>query len=735
MTYTPHLIAKYVSGLDQSVQPWLLPDEAQEELLDGYVYRGVWQKREGYNYFADGGRGGTPYTESRMVHAVSAEAFGTGDGTAGPYTHTLAELQVQRGSVTITAALQVVTDVGDGTLTGDGTGTINYLTGDVSVTFSGAVAGAVPITVDYNSMPGYPVMMVANFYTATNTRQLIVADTHYVNRYNSTTNRLEDISPASAYTGDNHRFFTWVNYNPAAGTPRLLFANYKDPIQSYDGTTVTDYVFTLAGITTLTTLLMFEFKDRLILLRTIEDGTTYGKRIRVSGTGANSDVFDTTATGAGVIDIPSASFITGAAFNRDDLIIFTETESWILKYTGNDIVPFVLDKLDPSRGCQAPFSGITYLNRTTAVSPTGFIVTDGYRVERMDDKIPTYSYDQIDQDNFDLCFAGTVDEDRDHYLIHPSPNASASDRILVTNYEEDNFSIYRIPLSCMGNYIDSFDVTWNDLNWDATTRTGYEDWDSLATTFGSWNDFSYMKGTPIAIGGGHNGEIWRLNLTEQEDNPVPVRDIVVVDSTTITVTTDFQNYVPGDYIYFEGVEGISGINDKQYAIESVDGTYDHNIFTIVDGNGPFSGAYTEGGIAARVIPFSSKTKKFNPFVQQAAKVRCGWMYFYLTTSGTFLTDDNDDPVPAELSIDVICNDNEQATQVYTLYFTNDPYQADATNLTYSTGGTEVGIKRWAKLWINQTARLIQFRVRNTQAGAKIKIQAMMPGFAGVGRLV
>lgn len=731
MTYTPHLIAKYVTGLDQSVQPWLLPDEAQEELFDGFVYRGVWQKREGYNYYATGGRGGAAYTESRIVHRITSEAFGTGDGTAGPYTNTLANGQVRRGTVTITAGGQSATDNGVGGFTtspAGGSGTINYLTGAVSITFNGVVAGATPITITYDYMPGNPVMMVANFYTATNTRQLIVADTQYVNRYNVTTNRLDDISPASPYTGNSHNFFSWVNYNPASGAPRLLFSNNVDTIQSYDGTTVTNYAFTLTGVTTLSTLLMFEFKDRLILLRTREDGTVFGKRIRISGTGANSDVFDVTATGAGVIEIPSGSFITGAAFNRDDLIIFTEFETWIMKYTGNDVVPFVLDKLDPSRGSQAPYSGITYLNRTTAVSPNGFIITDGYRVDRMDDKIPTYSFDQIDQENFDLCFAGQVDEDRDHYLIHPSPQSTFSDRILVTNYEEDNFSVYRIPLSCMGNYIESFDITWNDL-------LVYANWDELAADYATWNDFSYMKGTPIAIGGGHHGEIWRLNFSQLEDNPVRIRDITVVDSATITIQTDFNNYVVGDYVYFESVGGVTGVNNKQFAIASLDGTYPNNIFTIVAVPGTFGGAYTSGGEVGRVIPFSSKTKKFNPYVQEAAKVRCGWMYFYLTTSGTFLTDSEDNPVPAELSIDVICNDTEQATQVYTLYFTNDPYQADATNLTYPTGGTEIGIKRWAKLWINQTARLLQFRVHNTQAGAKIKIQAMMPGFAGVGRLI
>jgi hypothetical protein len=36
-----YLIGKFGTGLDRELQPWLLPDEAQSELLDGYVYKGV----------------------------------------------------------------------------------------------------------------------------------------------------------------------------------------------------------------------------------------------------------------------------------------------------------------------------------------------------------------------------------------------------------------------------------------------------------------------------------------------------------------------------------------------------------------------------------------------------------------------------------------------------------------------------------------------------------------------
>jgi hypothetical protein len=798
-SYVPYLIAKFATGLDRAVQPWLLPDDAQDSLFDGFVYRGVWNKRPGYDQFATGQEGGSTYTESRIIVTVTMEAYGTGSGVAGPYTHTAANIPLSRGSITITAGGQSATDDGNGvfvTTPAGGTGTVNYTTGQMSVTFNGVVAGATPITVTYDYFPGLPVMMVANFYTSSNIRQLIVADTRNVNRFNPTTNRFVYLSHSTAFTGDSSNFFTWVNYEDAASAtpaPRLLFTNSIDTIQQYDGTNITDYVFTLTGVTALSALLMFQMKDRLILLRTREDGTVYGKRIRISGTGADCDNFNPSATGAGVIDIPDASWIFAAAFNRDDLIIFTENSTWILQFTGNDVVPFQLNRLDSSRGSGAPYSGITYLNRTTTASARGFITSDGYRVERYDDRIPDYSFNEIDQTNFKLCFAGSVDEDRDHYLIHPSPQQSASDRILVTNYEEDNFCVYRIALSCMGNFIEAYDTTWNDL-------LSFSNWDEMAERFGNWDAFSYTKGLPFAIGGGHNGQIWRLNVNGIEDNPVRIRNLTVINAFTLQVETDFNNFVVGDYIFINGISGMAEANDKQGAIKTIISA--NRIFQLDMPTSRFS-AYTSGGFASRVIPFESTTKKFNPFAQNAQKVRCGYFYMYVSASNTGLTRNIDLVNITQANPAVVTANNNgfkdgqiitiygaggmteingQASQItvidqntfamtqidstaYTAYtsggvaagpeecfidievITNDEPDVtqveDASLITYAKpyrinctpDRRDEGTKRWVKIFINQTARFVQFKLTNTQALSVIQIQAMMPGFIGVGRLI
>lgn len=307
----------------------------------------------------------------------------------------------------------------------------------------------------------------------------------------------------------------------------------------------------------------------------------------------------------------------------------------------------------------------------------------------MDNNLPDFTFNEIDNDNFLACFSGFVDEDRDVYLIYPTQGdirpplvpAGSSDRILVINFEEDNFANYRIPLSCMGNFQIAFNILWSDL----TAANGFPNWDALATVYSNWNSFPFSKGTPCGIGGGHKGEVWRLNNSESEDNPQRIRAMTVIDGDTLRVTTDWNNYEIGDYIVFEGVGGMTEVNHKQGAIKALQTNY-----TTFDVDIPTLGfsAYTSGGIASKTIVLEAVSKKLNPFVENDKKLRVGWIYFYVSVADTILTNDDDTATPAFLDIDVITNDNDVDTNP------TYQYRIDCTNLA-----SEIGSKKWVKIWI------------------------------------
>ncbi len=746
MSYQPYLIANYATGLDKELEPWLNPDDSFFELFDGYVYRGVTNKRDGYSGYANGIK--STYTESRMVHAVPA--FATGQTNTGVPLAPIAlpNTPISRGSVVITDGTEVYTDNGQGGFPLPAIGSIDYTTGVITgFKFDVSSGAAVTVTFDYHQ--GLPVMGIMNFYPNNNVRELLVADTKYVNIYDRTNSRLVDISPSATYTGGNQDFWSWVNYASPDSTPRLLFANgtANDRIQMWDGTAVTDYPAVLNdGITSNPFIVnarqIFEFQDRLILFQTHENTVFFPRRIRISGYGQHTDNFDISAPGAGFIDIPDNTFFYGAAFNRDDILFFTEAATWALKYTGNDVTPFVLKKIDGSRGSKAAFSVISYLNRTMAASPRGLILVDGYTVERMDETIPDFAYNNINNEYFQSCFSGFIDEDRDVYMMYPSKGdvrptlvaPESSDRILVTNFEEDNYAIYRIPLSCMGNFEVSDTILWTDL----TAAKGFPNWDVLAAKYESWNAFPYSKSVPVALGGGHKGEIWKITENECQDNPQPIRDIIVVPSPNndrVRVTTDWNNYDVGDYIFFSGVEGMTEMNNKQGVIVApIDVAYNTFTVTMPVETTNFSG-YTGGGVASKTVPFEFLSKKFNPFANQDKKIKCGWMYFYVScTSTTIKKTEKVDGVDVEvydtpfLEIAVFMNDYKRDTEP-TFKYKLDLSSTSTDNADFSED------KKWIKVWINQVGKFLQFKISNTQAGTKIKIHAMMPGFAPTGRLI
>lgn len=904
MSYQPHLIANYATGIDVRLQPWLSPNDAQEELFDGFVYRGVMSKRPGYRYFATGEKGGVPYCESRVVGDGEGDRLRSslgvllvGNGTPGPYVFQTQKADVRRGSVRITAGAQQMTDTGlDGTgnlvpsVPGSGTGTINYRTGVGTVTFNANVPGATAIFINYRWQVDEPVMGVMIFVDASNNKKMIIGTTKRLNIYNSNTNRLDPLSNSyhvngvtlgsptilstietpnlsvgdsvyiyglgapndlngntyivlavgansitidvdstlfpvfsgngfaqQVYTGDQFNFWSWVNYKNKDGDPRLIFTNNKDQVQYYDPNNtpqVADYILypaigapdflmyadgTTNPLTTFTALQTLVYKDRLQFQRTTEDGTIKPQRLRISGTGVNCDNFTTAATGAGFIDVPDETWIQGNAPNRDDIEFFTEASSWIEQYTGNDTVPITLKRIDESRGSNAAFGVITYLNRTTAPSKRGLIISDGYRVERSDGVIPDFSFNDIDQDNFELCFVGIVDEDRDHYLLYPTPGQTQSKRILTTNYEEDNYAIYRIPMSCMGTFLLSFDVTWNDL-------TVYQNWDQLAQAYSTWNDFAFSKGTPFSVGGGHHGEVWQLNINEIDDNIQKIRNITIIDSTTLEVTTDWNNFSLNlddetqgeDFIYFTGVLGMLEVNGKQYPIKSIT---NNNVFRVnVPSTTGFSAYTANSGTATRVIPFTALFKKFNPYVEIDKKVRCGWIYFYVSVSQTKLTRNvgisgitNANPAVISTALNHGFTTGQQielfgiggttqlnGTQPFITVINSNQFSLDGIDSTaygvYTSGGyatvpenaalqvqittndanNDVRIenlsayplqancsnlllqndtKKWYKLFVNQVGKFIQFRINNQQAGANISVHATILGFQPVGRLI
>jgi len=141
----PNLIAHEI----MSVQPMTAPIGAV------FFYEYVHSNAKGG--IASGDNLIETFSEWYSAEYVAEESLATGDGVDTSWSETLAwtpirPLDADYGwSVTITDGTEIFTDNGSGVLTGDagGSGTVNYTTGEVSVTFNAAVTNNQAITANY----------------------------------------------------------------------------------------------------------------------------------------------------------------------------------------------------------------------------------------------------------------------------------------------------------------------------------------------------------------------------------------------------------------------------------------------------------------------------------------------------------------------------------------------------------------------------------------------------------
>lgn len=92
------------------------------------------------------------YQDWPQQYAV--DNIATGDGVTVLFTGGLQNPPIIIGTLFISDGTQTVQDQGDGTLTGDGTGTINYTTGAYSVSFNVAPAASLTIYAKYQGYSG-----------------------------------------------------------------------------------------------------------------------------------------------------------------------------------------------------------------------------------------------------------------------------------------------------------------------------------------------------------------------------------------------------------------------------------------------------------------------------------------------------------------------------------------------------------------------------------------------------
>jgi hypothetical protein len=781
------LIAPYQSGLDDEIEPWLLPQDAFTELNNGYIYRGALQNRQGFSQFAVGGRGAVEQCDSRIIDASTAidGAPITTDG-AGATSFTLTNEPIRENDLVITVGLETITDDGLGILTGTiaATGTVNYVTGAV------AIAGATPataVTVTYNYFPGVAVTGLATYITATNqNNELIAWDTSRVNRYNTATNRLDLITGATL-SGGATDLVSWKNstsltHNLAASTaitaatqanpcqitsgthglntgdkviiasvggmtelninqqytitsvdannvtldgidarrftlytaggtiarvtgnipdrPVLVFVNGVDPVQVYDGTSIADYSLEDGyrepnadrGGSLDTAVHIVNYAGRLLFLRPTQGGTVYPQRVLYTGTGPNRNDFS--SFDSGFIEADTNEWLQAYAFYKSELVVFFEESTWVLKITGQASAPFRFVQIDESRNTKAPFGAISYLNRTTSIGPLGLIATDGYEVARIDNKIPRFTTEEINQSRFNQVYAGRWDINRQHIYLYPEREQSDNTAALAANYEENTFSKYTFQMNVLGRFREYFDTIWDDL---------INPWETYSL---AWDSFSGEIDAFFMAGGDAKGFVYRFTEDDYDDANFRITGVTLASPGVISTTPN--TLADGDVVRIDGIAGTTELNNGHYIVDSAASTsIQLRYITGVLVDTTAMTAYTSGGIVQKAINFSASTKLLNPFIEDDRKARLAYIDIYITADGSSTAD-----------VELYTSDRP------------DPYKTAAIDFTEPTAKE----KKWVRVTANQTADFHKVRIKQYRADEPIKIHGMVLAMEPAGPL-
>ncbi len=646
MAYKPFYISSFESdsGLDTYGESFLIPEKAFPRLEDAYAWRGRIKRRRGFQLLG------------RLRRVLTTESIGNisspgaGDVTVNIFTAlgiaaTEPNASLQPGNITnisivIAAPIsQTLNDTaGTGTLTIVGAGpitsaTINYATGDLVMTFSGA-AGASAATFTGAYFPCLPVMglLTREDPSLINDEELIAFDTVYA--YSLVGGQFTELLPGTTWSGTNSDFFWSTNYFQNVSGDLFWVTNFSgptgDPIRYYDGVAWTDFLPTISGVDELhQSRVLLPYKDRLLAMNTWEGATLAGstnfpQRIRFSQNGDPTDQVDgwreDIVGRGGFIDIPTNEAIISADFIKDVLIIKAERSSWKVVHTGNELLPFIVQQINAELGAESTFSLVRFDRGILAVGNFGITADDSVNVARIDERIPDIVFDiHNDQEGVKRVYGIRNYQEQLVYWTFPNSaqNPIFPNKILVYNYVNKTYAIFNDSFTCFGYFQKVSDTIWATLE--------FESWSSWLDP---WNSGVEQSKFPDVIGGNQHGYVEILD--KQGFNAPSMHIGAITPGTPVTLTVPNHNLQSGQFVKVTDIIGSGSpnpdtLNDTIYKI-NVTGTDTIELEGTTLGVG---GTYVGSGQLTVLSNINILTKRFSPYYLKGSQVRLGYVDFFL----------------------------------------------------------------------------------------------------------
>lgn len=628
--YQPIKVAGMSTGLVQSREDFILPNDAYPVLQNAFVWRERIKRKKGCKLL---GRLSRNFT----IVAIAIDGAGNGNIftalaiTPPPFT-------IVPGTVSIGYNAIQYLDIGkDGILVatpaGPG-GTVNYITGAVTFPPSGAPAGTINSIYIASNLPVCGVL--TKEINSQNDELTVFFDTTYAYVWNGT--NFQEFIPGTTWNGQSYNLFWGTNYWVNASDIKLFWVtNFnlgvtKDPIRYTDQSTWTDFAPTInaAGDVLAQCLALLPFRGRLLSFNTYEgpslvslSSKQYRQRIRWSVIGnpllANSWRDDIRGQG-GFLDIPTSQDIVSVGFVRDNLVIYCERSTWQLRYTGRSIAPFQIERINAELGTESTFSAVQFDTSLVGFGDKAIVECDSFKSAPIDIKIPDLVFSIENENHGNDRVVGIRDfHQRLAYWMFPITTdgyiPTYPNRRLVYNYENDSWALFQDSFTYFGNFQESTGSTWglSNITWQNANYT----WSYVPTLF------------PLIVGGNQQGFIEILDNQNSNDETLYISN---VSGTTITnITSPGHNLATDQVIQLTNmiapftslnnqIAGVTRIDDDNFSISSynsISGDFDRAI--------PFpGGTYIGGGTIKVRDGFIIQSKKFN-FLDEGQTIQLGYI--------------------------------------------------------------------------------------------------------------
>jgi len=720
MSLNPVIINDFQAGLHKDKESFLLMNDAFPQMENIYNWRGRLKRREGFTKLG---------TSGRLRRELTAAVTGTIDMSSTPtatyniftalgVAATEPDANVELGNLTnITVVIQgsvsnatltITTGTQNFTITAAGSpnvsaATIDYSTGDITVTHSVNDLAAANVTLTLAYYPSLPVMGIfTRNIAAINAEDTIAFDTKYSYIFNNGSDDWNEWIAGTTWSGNNSNFFMSTNYWQSVTNIDLFWVtNFSgtagDPIRYTDGINWTNFLPVINGTNEMHQCrFMLPYKGRLLAFNTYEGGTLatsvhYPQRLRYSQNGDPTDQvngwLDDTPGRGGFIDCPTNEHILAFGFIRDQLIIGMERSLWAIRYTGNEILPFVWERLNSEFGWESMRSPVLFDQGVIGVGKKAISVCDGVNTLRIDEEIPDEVFKFHNENSGVERVAGVRDFAQELvYWTFPTQadDGTYPNRMMVYNYRNKNWAIFKDSFTCFGTWQRFGDITWADLPqpWEETDQT--------------WDSEYFQEQYPNLIAGNQQGYTFIMNAKNSNDPSIFITAVTTGETTTFTAPN--HNFETGDVLKVSGCIGTSSALNDVIGVIDVTGV---NTFTMSTPGVAGSLTYFGGGELERFENFSLKSKNFN-VLDMGKSISLSYIDFMCE-------------VPSSGNGEFTCNIYTDYNGTQPINDGSDPFFNTVVETSLNTDDDPGSEKAYHRFYCNNHARFSQFELTFSEA--------------------